>query len=195
MVVNNNLNRGFVKVFPGVSKPVMVCTVKAEKYIVVLRFSAVMKDILRVLHKCIGTGISIFQIDGGSVTVAAAEGIEATWVQINGGDVSVTATDDGVNAAHKSSAYTPTVEINGGSLTIVMGAGDTDGVDSNGNIIINGGTISVTGGSSFDCDGTAQYNGGTIIVNGQQVNSIPNQMMGGMRGGFGGGSRGGGGWH
>ena len=58
-----------------------------------------------------------------------------------------------------------------------------------------GGTVSVTGGSSFDCDGTAQYNGGTIIVNGQQVDSIPNQMMGGMRGGFGGGSRGGGGWH
>jgi hypothetical protein len=71
-----------------------------------------------------------------------------------------------------------------------MGAGDTDGVDSNGNIIVNGGTISVTGNSTFDYDGTAQYNGGTIIVNGQTVNSIPNQMMGGgmggMRGGMGG---------
>ena len=74
--------------------------------------------------------------------------------------------------------------MNDGSLTIVMGAGDTDGIDSNGNIIVNGGTINVTGQSSFDCDGTAQYNGGTIIVNGQQVTAIPNQMMGG--GGFGG---------
>ena len=40
--------------------------------------------------------------------------------------------------------------------------------------------------SSFDYDGTAQYNGGTIIINGTQVNSIPQSMMGGgMRGGMG----------
>ena len=51
--------------------------------------------------------------------------------------------------------------------------------DSNGNIIINGGTIDITGQSAFDYDGNAQYNGGTLIVNGQQVSSIPNQMMGG----------------
>ena len=70
-------------------------------------------------------------------------------------------------------------------MTIVMDAGDTDGVDSNGNLIINGGTIDITGQSSFDYDGTAQYNGGTIIVNGQTVDAIPNQMMGG-RGGMGG---------
>ena len=31
----------------------------------------------------------------------------------------------------------------------------------------------------IDYDGNAQYNGGTLIVNGQQVSSIPNQMMGG----------------
>ena len=139
--------------------------------------------------------VSLLQIDGGTYSITAAEGLEGTYIRINDGTIHISASDDGVNAAHKSSAYTPTVEINGGSLTIVMGAGDTDGVDSNGNIIINGGTVSVTGGSSFDCDGTAQYNGGTIIVNGQQVDSIPNQMMGGMRGGFGGGSRGGRGWH
>ena len=63
-----------------------------------------------------------------------------------------------------------------------MGAGDTDGIDSNGNIYINGGTVDVTGGSTFDYDGTAEYNGGTIIVNGTQVDTIPNQMMGGPGG-------------
>ena len=104
---------------------------------------------------------------------------------INGGDIRISASDDGVNAAQKSSIYTPTFEMNDGTLTIVMGGGDTDGVDSNGNIVVNGGTIDVTGQSTFDCDGSATYNGGTIIVNGQQVDSIPNQMMGG--GGFGGG--------
>ena len=64
-----------------------------------------------------------------------------------------------------------------------MGSGDTDGIDSNGDLYINGGTEDVTGGSTFDCDGVSQYNGGTIIVNGQQVSYIPNQMgMGGGRG-------------
>ena len=130
---------------------------------------------------------TLLQIDDGSFAITAAEGLEATYIQINGGDISISASDDGVNAARKSSAYTPTVEINGGYLTVVMGAGDTDGVDSNGNIIITGGTVDVTGQSTFDYDGTATYTGGTIIVNGQQVSSIPNQMMGGgMMGGRGG---------
>ena len=129
------------------------------------------------------------QIDGGTLNIKAAEGIEGTYVQFNGGTITIQSTDDGVNAAYKSSAYTPTVEINGGDITVSMGAGDTDGIDSNGNIIMNGGTVTVTGNSTFDYDGTAQYNGGTIIANGQQIAYIPNQMMGGgmMGGNFGGG--------
>jgi formylmethanofuran dehydrogenase subunit C len=122
--------------------------------------------------------------------ISAAEGLEATFIQINGGDIRISSSDDGVNAARKSSIYTPAVEINGGTLTIVMGSGDTDAVDSNGNLTINGGTINITGQSSFDCDGTAQYNGGTIIINGQTVNAIPSQMMGGGKGGKNRGGRG-----
>ena len=133
--------------------------------------------------------LSVVQIDGGTLNIKAAEGIEGTYIQFNGGTVNIQSTDDGVNAAYKSSAYTPTVEINGGDITVSMGAGDTDGIDSNGNIIMNGGTVTVTGNSTFDYDGTAQYNGGTIIANGQQIAYIPNQMMGGgmMGGNFGGG--------
>lgn len=144
---------------------------------------------------------TVVQTDGGIIAITAAEGIEATYIQFNAGTISIQASDDGVNAAYKSSAYTPTLEINGGEITVSMGSGDTDGIDSNGNIIVNGGTVSVTGNSTIDYDGTAQYNGGTILVNGQQVSSIPNQMMGGRggfgggNGGFGGGGRGGrGGW-
>ncbi len=129
--------------------------------------------------------VTVFQIDGGSLTASGAEGIEATVIQINGGTISIHASDDGMNAGQKSNAYTPAIIFNGGETTVAVGAGDTDGVDSNGDIIINGGTVSVTGNSAFDYDGTAAYNGGTIIVNGQQVNSIPNQMMGGGRGGWG----------
>ena len=50
----------------------------------------------------------------------------------------------------------------------------------------------MTGNSAFDYDGSATYTGGTIIINGQQVDSIPNQMMGGRGGMMGGGMAGGG---
>lgn len=131
-------------------------------------------------------GTSVVQIDNGTITISALEGIEGTYIQINDGTITINATDDGINAANKSSSYNAVVEINGGNIKIAMGQGDTDGIDSNGNVYINGGTINITGNSSFDYDGIAQYNGGTIIVNGTQVNSIPNQMMGGGPGGAGG---------
>ena len=86
----------------------------------------------------------------------------------------------------------------GGELTITMASGDTDAVDSNGNVKVSGGTINITcptqgTAESFDYDGTATYTGGTIIINGEQVDSIPTPMMmgGGMRGGNMGGQMGG----
>ena len=60
-----------------------------------------------------------------------------------------------------------------------MEQGDTDGVDSNGDIIINGGTINIIGNSPFDYDGTGKINGGTVMCNNEQVTTIPNQMIGG----------------
>lgn len=131
-------------------------------------------------------------IDGGTFDISAREGIEATFVQINDGTLTINASDDGINAPDKSSAYkTPTVEINGGSLTITMGSGDTDAIDANGNITVNGGTINITAQtSSFDYDGTAEFNGGTIIINGEEVSEIPQSMMGGPGMGGMGGMRG-----
>ena len=70
-------------------------------------------------------------------------------------------------------------------MTIVMGSGDTDAVDSNGNLVINGGTLDITAQSPFDYDGTCQKTGGTLIINGTETDNVSNQMMGG-RGGRGG---------
>ena len=131
-------------------------------------------------------GTTIVQIDDGTVTVTGSEGIEATYVQINGGNIKVTASDDGINASNKSSQYTPTAEFNGGYVYISMGQGDTDGIDANGNLYINGGTLDIYANSPFDYDGEAQYNGGTIMVNGETTNQITNQFMGGGMGGMGG---------
>ncbi|HOO05374.1 MAG TPA: carbohydrate-binding domain-containing protein [Ruminococcus sp.] len=134
------------------------------------------------------------QIDDGQITVSASEGLEATYVQVNGGTVDISASDDGINATSKSSYMDVVAEFNGGEITIVMGQGDTDAVDSNGSIYVNGGTLDITAyTSSFDYDYTAQLNGGTVIINGSQVSEIPAGMMGGGMG-FGGGMTGGSGF-
>lgn len=120
------------------------------------------------------------QIDGGTFDITSSEGIEATYVQINSGDITIAASDDGINAARKSDQCDVVIEFNGGNTTITMGQGDTDGIDSNGSIYVNGGTIDVTAQmSSFDYDAAAEFNGGTIIVNGEEVSEIPQSMMGG----------------
>ena len=144
-------------------------------------------------------GTTFVQIDGGNFDISAAEGIEGTAIQINDGTINISAGDDGVNASNKSSAYDVYFEMNGGSLTITMSGGDVDCIDANGSVYVNGGTIDLNypeqgPSESFDYDQTAEFNGGTIIINGSEVDSIPQpMMMGGDFGGdFGGGDFGGG---
>ncbi len=128
----------------------------------------------------------LLEVNNGTLNITASEGLEATYVKINDGTINVSASDDGINAANKSDAYSVKVEINGGDITIKMGQGDTDGIDSNGDLYITGGTINITGQSPFDYDGTAKKTGGTIIVNGTETDQITNQMMGGPGGNMGG---------
>ena len=116
-------------------------------------------------------------IDGGEFSIDAAEGIEATHIQINDGDIDIQASDDGINAAEKSTAYKINLELNGGKINIVMAEGDTDAFDSNGNLTINGGNISIKANSAFDFDGNGQMNGGTVTVNGVRMTTLTNQVF------------------
>jgi uncharacterized lipoprotein YehR (DUF1307 family) len=125
-------------------------------------------------------GTSVVKIDGGTINITTCtEGIEATYIQINGGVIDIYATDDGINASAKSSAYDIVIEVNGGTINVKMSSGDTDAFDSNGNIYINGGTIDVEATSAFDANGTAQLNGGDVTVNGETITSITQSQMGG----------------
>ncbi len=126
--------------------------------------------------------ITFVQIDGGTFTIDAYEGIEATYLQINDGTIDIYASDDGLNGANKSSGYSATIEITGGNITIVTADGDTDAVDSNGDLIISGGTINITADSAFDFDGSVSFTGGTVYVNGQQVTNITANSMPGHGG-------------
>lgn len=116
-------------------------------------------------------------VDGGEITVPnSEEGLEAARVVINGGTIDLYATDDGINAS--SDTLTDVyINITGGDIKVRVAAGDTDALDSNGNISMSDGTLTITAPmSSFDFDGTAEFTGGDITVNGNKVTTIENSM-------------------
>ena len=123
-------------------------------------------------------GTTKVQIDDGVIIIeTSTEGIEATHIEINGGNITLYATDDGINASQKSDLEVAII-VNGGTIDVTMGSGDTDAFDANGSIAINGGTINVTAGSAFDSDAGATLNGGTVTVNGEVITEITQSQMG-----------------
>ena len=116
------------------------------------------------------------------------EGLEALHLEIQGGDITLTASDDGLNAAGGtdssgtqggrdgmfggggpgSSSSDGTILITGGTLNITASG---DGIDANGSLEITGGYTVVAGPtqgdtSTLDYDTTARITGGTFIGTG-----------------------------
>ena len=115
-------------------------------------------------------------LDGKVTVLESEEGLEGLVVDIQGGDITVNASDDGLNASDGSgSDKAPgqategaAIRISGGVLTVKAGG---DGIDSNGNLIISGGTVVVDGPSDggnapIDYDGKGVISGGTVFVSG-----------------------------
>ena len=102
-------------------------------------------------------------LDGEIEILTCHEGLEGYEIMVAGGTTTLTAGDDGVNAAGSGS---PTLTVSGGSL-YVNSAGD--GLDSNGNLYITGGTVVVDGpvndgNGALDYDGEAVISGGSLIA-------------------------------
>lgn len=107
------------------------------------------------------------KINGGEITVTYSyEGIEGGYVEINGGNISVYSADDGINAASDDEKVKEHIIITGGIVTVNA---EGDGLDSNGTILISGGTVYVygptgSGNSGLDADGGTLITGGEVFV-------------------------------
>ena len=115
-------------------------------------------------------------LDGKVTALESEEGLEGLVVDIQGGDITVNASDDGLNASDGSGSDKAPgqategaeIRISGGVLTVKAGG---DGIDSNGDLIISGGTVVVDGPSDggnapIDYDGKGVISGGTVFVSG-----------------------------
>ena len=103
---------------------------------------------------------------------AENEGLDTELhLTINGGDIAIRSQDDGINTNEDGVSVTT---INGGSLHIIAGLGaEGDGIDSNGYLVINGGTVVASANpasdAGLDSDMGSFVNGGTVIALGSTM--------------------------
>ena len=105
-------------------------------------------------------------IEGGTILINESyEGIEGLSISISGGSTTLTASDDGLNAAGGNAS--------GGSRT--FGGDDWGGKSpggmndggTNGSIVISGGNVKITaGGDGIDSNGSLEISGGYTVVEG-----------------------------
>ncbi len=136
---------------------------------------------------CADDGIhadNIITVNGGTINILTSyEGIEGNVVTVNGGNTFIVASDDGINAC--SGSTTPLFSVNGGFVDVTTPSGDTDGIDSNGNIEVTGGLVLVKGGNSsgsvagsIDTDGKITVTSGIVIALGG-ICEVPSSSVNG----------------
>ncbi len=141
---------------------------------------AIHADHILTVGKADGTGPKI-NITG------SEEGLEGTVVNIYGGDISVRANDDAINAANKDGLYESelryAVNVMGGSVNINSGY---DGIDSNGDVNLIAGSATITsanmgGDAGIDYDGDLYISDQFNLNNNSGVagpDGMPGQMNG-----------------
>lgn len=121
-------------------------------------------------------------ISGGSVNILESyEGIEGFTIDITGGQIDITASDDGMNVAGGKDGSgmeeerNPFVSMEGAYIAISGGSqrinASGDGIDSNGDLTISGGEMYLSGpvnggNSSLDYNGRAIITGGIFASSG-----------------------------
>jgi len=125
---------------------------------------------------------TLLVINDSTITITKSyEGLEANEIDINGGNISITSSDDGLNAAggNDQSSFSgrpgqntfntssnAKINITGGTL-LVKASGD--GIDSNGTITMSGGNVLVygptdSGNGALDYDSSFTITGGTLCA-------------------------------
>ena len=117
-------------------------------------------------------------LNGKLLITGAYEGIEANQLLIGGGEITLTAADDGLNAfggrggwgSAKRTDETPVIRITGGSIRVNANG---DGLDSNGSIFVEDGTVLIDGPSDHwngaidigtENGGVCEISGGTVLT-------------------------------
>ena len=113
------------------------------------------------------TATELVKVSGGEITITKSyEGLEGAYVEISGGKINLVSSDDGINVASEDRNVKPHIIISGGEVTVNASG---DGIDSNGSILISGGTVIVHGPTSghdagLDADRGIVVTGGTLFA-------------------------------
>jgi hypothetical protein len=111
-------------------------------------------------------------INDGNINIQNSfEGIEAAFINLNGGIIRVRSTDDGINIY----SLTGLLTISGGDIYVNA---EGDGIDSNRDMLMTGGTVRIDGpavsnNGAVDVDGRFNIRGGTLIGVDAQMSQAP----------------------